>query len=145
MALALAVGLVACGDDEDGAPTTPGVTATPTPAPTASPGAIVTSGSDRLPARQVLNFDIRTASAGTVEVTVDYTSAGNAILVWLTDRQCSPQLFQQDRCDYLAKSLEGGKPRVIRATNVAAGTYSVFVANDGPGDEQVSWQVTLAP
>jgi hypothetical protein len=93
----------------------------------------------------VLNFDVRTTSAGTVEVTVDYTSASNAILVWLTDRQCSPQLFQQDRCDYLAKSLEGGKPRVIRATNVPAGTYSVFVANDGPADEQVSWQVTLAP
>ena len=45
---------------------------------------------------------------------------------------------------YLAKSLEGPMPRVVSATNVAAGTYSVFIANDGPHDEQLTWKVTLA-
>ena len=36
------------------------------------------------------------------------------------------------------KSLEGSKPRVMSATSVPAGTYSLFIANDGPHDEQVA-------
>jgi hypothetical protein len=145
LGLSLLLGLAACGSDDSTTPTTPSTpAATPTPAPTPTPAAVVAQGSDRLPARQVLNFDLTTSAKGTVEVTVDYTFADSKILVWLTDRQCSPQLFQSDSCTYLAKSLEGAKPRVISATGVAAGTYSVFVANDGPRDEQVSWKVTLS-
>jgi hypothetical protein len=144
LALGLVAGLAACGS-EGTIPTTPTTPAsTPTPAPTATPAAVVVQGSDKLPARQVLNFDFTTTAKGTVEVAVDYTFADSQILVWLTDRQCSPQLFQSDSCTYLAKSLDGARPRVISAPGVAAGTYSVFVANDGPRDEQVGWKVTLA-
>jgi hypothetical protein len=142
--LVLALALAGCGSDETTTPN-PVPTATPTPAPTPTPAAVVAQGGDTLPVLQVLNFDFTTAQAGTVEVTVDYTYADSQVLVWLTDRQCSPQFFQQDRCDYLTKSLSGSDPRVLRATGVAAGTYSVFVANDGPRAEQLTWRVTLAP
>lgn len=140
--LGLGVALAACGSDS-APPTTP-ATPVPTPVPTPTPAATLVQGSDKLPEKQVLSFDVTTTKAGTVEVTVDYSFADSQVLVWLTDRQCSPQLFNQDSCDYLAKSLSGAKPRVISASGVAAGTYSVFVANDGPHDEQVSWKVTLA-
>jgi hypothetical protein len=144
LVLGLLFGLAACGSDGT-APTTPTPTPTPAPAPTPTPAAVVVSGGDKLPNRQVLNFDLTTTASGTVAVTVSYTYADSQILVWLTDRQCSPQLFQSDSCSYLAKSLDGANPRVISATGVEAGTYSVFIANDGPHDpEQLTWKVTLA-
>jgi len=142
--LGLLIGLAACGSDGS-SPTTPTPTPVPTPAPTPAPAAVLAQDGGRLDARQVMNFDVTTTARGTVTVTVDYAYADSQILVWLTDRQCSPQLFQDDSCNYLAKSLEGAKPRVISATNVDAGTYSVFIANDGPHDpEQLAWKVTLS-
>jgi hypothetical protein len=139
----LALALAACGSDS--APPTVVPTPTPTPLPTPTPPVLVDEGSTAIPALQVVNFDVTTTSAGTVTVTVDYTFADSEILLWLTDRQCSPQLFGSDSCTYLVKSLEGAKPRVMSATGVAAGTYSLFIANDGPHDpEQVTWRVTLA-
>ena len=144
LGLGLILALAACGSDSATPPTTP-PTPVPTPVPTPTPPTVVAQGGDKLNALQVLNFDLTTSATGTIEVTVDYTFADSQVLVWLTDRQCSPQLFQSDSCTYLAKSLEGPKPRVIRASSVAAGTYSVFVANDGPHDpELITWKVTLA-
>ena len=37
------------------------------------------------------------------------------------------------------------RPRRLTATDVAAGGYSLFVANDGPNDEQVGYEVRLTP
>jgi hypothetical protein len=143
LGLGLTLALAACGSDS-AAPPTVVPTPAPTPVPTPTPPTLVAQGATAIPAEQVANFDVTTTTAGTVSVTVDYVYADSQILLWLTDRQCSPQLFQSDSCTYLVKSLEGSKPRVMSATSVPAGTYSLFIANDGPHDEQVAWKVTLA-
>jgi hypothetical protein len=63
----------------------------------------------------------------------------------VTDRPCTKWQFERDECDYITKSLEGSSPRRLTATGVKAGAYSLFVANDGPHDEQIGYQVMLTP
>ena len=65
--------------------------------------------------------------------------------MWVTDRPCNKWQFERDECFYLARSVEGGSPRQLTATGVKAGSYSLFVANDGPNDEQIGYQVRLRP
>ena len=136
--------LAACSDSTPTATTPPVTTATTTT--TTQPAAtVIMEGTAPLQARTVYYTDVTTPSAGRITVTVDYGSASNQILLWLTDRRCSYAMFDRDDCDYLVKSLEGPKPRVMTSPTVAAGTYTLFVANDGPGDDQVTYRVTLAP
>jgi hypothetical protein len=140
----LLVGFGACSDDTPTATTPPPATPTTTTT-TQPPATVLVQGSEPIPARQVWFIDVTVPRAGRVEVTVDYGSASNQILLWLTDRQCSFTLFDRDDCDYLVKSLEGPKPRTMSASNVQPGTYTLFVANDGPGDETITYRVTVTP
>jgi hypothetical protein len=147
MALCVAVlGLgAACGDDAVTSPTTnvPTSTTTTTTRPAAT---TVVEGVELIPARQVFFIDATTATAGRIDVTISYTRSDSAILMWLTDRQCSFVLFDRDDCDYLAKSLEGTTPRTMSsASGVAPGTYTLFVANDSAQDERVTYRISVTP
>jgi hypothetical protein len=135
----------ACGDDTPAPTATTPVTTATTTTTTLPAATLITQGSTQIPARQVFFTDVTTASSGRITVTIDYGSAGNQVLMWLTDRKCSFTMFDRDDCDYLVKSLEGGKPRSMTSPSVAPGTYTLFVSNDGPSDDQVSYKVTLAP
>jgi hypothetical protein len=142
--LALAVAPAGCGDKTTATtPTTP--SASPTPAPTTPPaGSVVVQGTAPLAAQNVFLVDVRTTQDGRIDVSVDYTFSDSQVLLWLTDRQCNFNLFQADGCDYLVKSLAGPKPRTMSASGVKAGTYTLFIANDGPHDEQLTYSVSLA-
>jgi len=140
--------LAACGDG--GSVVAPPTPAPPTPAPpTPPPATLVIQGQEPLDApkavggTRVAKWDFTTPAAGTLEVTVSYLRGDSRILVWVTDRPCSPAQFERDECGYLAKSLEGGSPRRLTAAGVPAGGYSLFVANDGPNDEQIGYRVTI--
>jgi hypothetical protein len=143
--LALAAVLAACSDSP--APTSPPpvTSVTTTTTTTLPPATVIVQGTTLIPARQVFFTDVTTTSTGRITVTIDYGSSANQMLMWLTDRKCSFTMFDRDDCDYLVKSLEGSKPRVMTSPSVGPGTYTLFVANDGPGDDQVSYKVTLAP
>ena len=147
----LLLALFACGED-----TTP--TAAPTPVPptpssgpaTPAPASLLIQGEEALTAPtgkggRVLNWDFTLAVPGTVEATVSYKYDTSKILVWLTDRRCNQYQFQRDECFYLTKSLAGAQPRVLSVTGVKAGTYTLFVSNDGPFDELIGYKVTLLP
>jgi hypothetical protein len=111
----------------------------PTPSPTH-----VIQGQERLDNRQEVKFDLETTAAGTLDITVGYVYDDSWINVFLTDRLCGYPQFQRDECDYLVKSGgPGPRPRTLRASGVKPGTYSLFVTNDGPHDEQLSYQVFL--
>jgi len=149
LGVAFVLALVACGDDAS-------VTTVPTPAPptpvppTPTPSMLVIQGQAELSAptgkgSRVVKWDFTTPAYGTLDVTISYLRDSSRILVWVTDRLCNPWQFERDECFYLTKSLEGGSPRRLTATGVKAGSYSLFVANDGPNDEQVSYLVTLTP
>jgi hypothetical protein len=134
--------LTACSDSPTSNTPATAVTTTTTTLP---PATVIVQGTTLIPARQVFFTDVATTTTGRLTVTIDYGSSANQVLMWLTDRKCSFIMFDRDDCDYLVKSLEGSKPRVMTSPSVGPGTYTLFVANDGPGDDQVSYRVTLAP
>jgi hypothetical protein len=147
----LLLALFACGED-----TSPTVTPTPvlpTPvSPTPPPPSLVIQGEEALPApanprggTTLVKWDFTLPAAGRVDVTIDYLYDTSKILVWVTDRVCNKWQFGRDECFYLTKSGEGARPRVLTASGVKAGTYTLFVANDGPYDEVVGYKVTLLP
>jgi hypothetical protein len=90
-------------------------------------------------------WDFTTPADGTIDVTITYLHPDSQILVWVTDRVCTKWQFERDECNYLTKSGEGSSPRKLTATGVKAGGYSLVVANDGPNDEQIGYQVALRP
>lgn len=140
----LALALAGCGDQTaSSTPTTPATP--PTTAPTTQPaGTVVVEGSTPLAAQNLFLVDVRTTQDGRIDVNVDYAYSDSQVLLWLTDRQCNFNLFQADGCDYLVKSVAGPKPRTMSASGVKAGTYTLFIANDGPHDEQLTYSVSLA-
>jgi hypothetical protein len=143
--------LFACG--EDTSPTSAPTPVPPTPVPPTPPAAVVViQGQEALPAppnpnggTTLVKWDFATPAAGTVGVTISYLYDTSKILVWVTDRPCNKWQFERDECFYIAKSGEGARPRVLTASGVKAGKYTVFVANDGPYDEVVGYEVTLLP
>jgi hypothetical protein len=139
---ALAI-LAACGSDST--PTSPTGSVSSTTTTTTQPAAaLVVQGSTLIPARQVFFVDVTTTKAGRIDVTIDYP-AGNSVPMWLTDRPCSFQMFDRDACEFLVKSVEGTNQKTMSAASVQPGTYTLFVANDGPADGSVSYTVTLTP
>lgn len=149
----LLLALFACGDNTS--PTAAPTPAPPTPtpvAPTPPPTALVLQGQEALLAppnpkggTTLVKWDFTTPTAGTVDVTIGYLYDTSNIHVWVTDRLCNKWQFERDECFYLTKSLDGPRPRQLTATSVKAGGYSLFVANDGPHDEQISYSVVLTP
>lgn len=138
----LLLALAACGSDST--PTSSTQVTTTTTTTTLPAAALVVQGTTFIPPRQVFFVDVTTTTAGRIDVTIDYP-AGNSVPMWLTDRQCSFQMFDRDSCDYLVKSVEGTNQKTMFAAGVAPGTYTLFVANDGPGDASVAYAVTLTP
>jgi hypothetical protein len=140
---ALAASLAACGGGGGGGgPTTP--TATPVPTPT--PPVVVASGGGQVPGADLGRVAFTTTRTGNLEVTVDWTFATNDVDVALVRGDCSFDQFLGQQCTILAFSLsETAKPERIRSDNAAAGTYTLFIENVGPGAESVSFQVVLTP
>lgn len=143
--------LFACGEDTSPTTTPSPVPSTPVP-PTPTPASLVIQGQEAFPAppnlrggTTLMKWDFTTPAAGRVDVTISYVYDTSKILVWVTDRQCNKWQFERDECFYITKSGEGARPRVLTASGVKAGTYTLFVANDGPYDEVVAYKVTLLP
>jgi hypothetical protein len=148
VAAAVLAGFAACSDSTS--PTTPATPATPTPPPpTPPPATIVLSGEMALEAPRpdrgtYAGWDFTTPRAGTLLVSVGYQRDDSKILVWVTERTCNRYQFERDECFYLAKSLAGPRPRTLTIPGVAAGAYSLYVSNDGPNDETITYEVRLS-
>jgi hypothetical protein len=85
-----------------------------------------------------------TSATGTVEAIVDWTFASNDLDVYLARGACSFEQLIVDQCTILSFSESTtAKPERPRATNVPAGTHTMWVVNIGPGDESVSYQVVF--
>ena len=80
---------------------------------------------------------------GTVEATVDWTLADNNFDVYLTPGSCTFDQLRADQCSYVAFSQSVAKPERVRATNVAAGTYTIWIFNFGTRDDTLSYQVVF--
>jgi hypothetical protein len=77
---------------------------------------------------------------------VDWTFAANDVDVLLARGDCSFDQLEALQCPIVVFSVSTtAKPEKIRTENAAAGAYTLFVENTGPGDESVSFQVVLTP
>ena len=140
---ALALSLTACGGSSDGPTPTPMVTPPPTPPP---PQVVAEGTGLSLEAEFIGRVPITTTRTGSLEATVDWTFAANDIDVALVRTNCSVDQFFAGACQVLTISASTtAKPERIRVDSAAAGDYTLFIENTGPGDETLSFQVVLTP
>jgi hypothetical protein len=130
-------GLTACGGGSD-----PIVRPTPTPTPT--PPVVLSSGGGALEVGFIaMAQPIVTTSSGALEVTVDWTFATNDIDVLLARGACSFEQLDAGQCNIAASATSAtAKPERVR-TSGAAGTYTLFVENNGPADDSASYQAVF--
>jgi hypothetical protein len=141
-AVLAAVGVSGCGGGGvPGGPSSP--VPTPPPPPVTN---VLSEGSSALGASTVAPVVFTTESAGTLEVIVDWTFAANDVDIFLArgSSPCTLETFNDRTCGFVAtEESMTMKPERLRTTSLAAGTYSLYVANFGDVEESVSWQVLL--
>ena len=87
-----------------------------------------------------------TTASGTVGVEVNWTFATNDVDIFLVrgNDPCTVETFNDRSCGFIAtEESPSMKPERLTVPNLAAGTYTLYVANFGDTDESVAWQVTL--
>jgi hypothetical protein len=146
---AAALVLPSCGSDKpcSSNPTGPGCVASPTPPPPpAQVTRVVSQGSDTLESETLGAVVFTTTTSGTVGVEVNWTFATNDVDIYLTRGHdpCTEETFNNRSCGFIATEESPSlKPERLTVPNLAAGTYTLYVANFGDTDESVAWQVTL--
>ncbi|MGE4162185.1 MAG: hypothetical protein AB7G23_10685 [Vicinamibacterales bacterium] len=138
--------LIACGGSS---PSSPSANPTPSPAPTPTPTAAPTllfQGGGLLPPRTLLITPFTTTATGTIGASVDWTFANSDLDLFLvrgTD-PCTLDQFNNRQCPFLgaAESLTT-KPETLSVPDLAAGAYTLYVANFADVQESVSVQITL--
>jgi hypothetical protein len=139
--LSLVLGLWGCGGSSGGP------SPIPTPVPTPTPPVVVSQGGGPIEAGFIVMAQpIVTTAAGRLDVTVDWTFASNDIDVLIARGACSFDQFDNGQCNIAAFSISTtAKPERISVSGAAAGLYTLFVENFGPGDDSASYQVVLSP
>jgi hypothetical protein len=83
----------------------------------------------------------------TVEVSADWTFAGNNVDVYATTADCfdfTPSVVEVARCLGLAEATgETAKPERLVFQGVAGGSYKVFVVNRGSASDMVTVRLTI--
>jgi uncharacterized protein YfaP (DUF2135 family) len=107
---------------------------------------VVVQGGDTLEAEVAGRLPFTTTRAGSLQATVDWTYATNDLDVAIVQGDCSFEQAAAGQCTVLAISVSTtAKPERITVNSAAAGTYTLFIENTGPGDESISFQVVLTP
>jgi hypothetical protein len=138
LAVVLAVALAGCGSPERPTPlASPSVAAAPV-------RAVIAEGSDTIEAHILYMIPLSPTRAGTLDFTVDWTSAGNRIAVYLARGRCEFEQFIASQCNVvLSSETAGPKPKVLQVPGIAAGDFTFMVGNPGDNDESFSYQVGL--
>jgi len=127
----------ACGGSSN-APT-PASPPTTTPAPVQT---IVASGATFIGARRAVLIPFTTPATGTLDITVDWTSAANEIDIYLAQGSCTVEQWPDCAWATWSESRDF-KPERLRFLGGFAGSYVLEIGNIGPGEESVSYQVVL--
>jgi hypothetical protein len=129
-----------------GNPTGPGCVASPTPTPTPLVTRIVSQGNDSLESGFLGWVVFTTTTAGTLGVEVNWTFPTNDVDIFLArgNDPCTDETFDNRTCSFVATEESiSMKPEKLSVPNMAAGTYTLYIANFGDTDESVAWQATL--
>jgi hypothetical protein len=119
----------------------------PSPPPTtlaACTQTTVFQGGTAFPPSTLDTESFATSTTGRLEVTLDWTFPASPFGVYVVQGACDLQQFNARSCNFLLRSDSGPKPRKVSAPNVAAGSYSLLIANFGSQNESVSTQVVLS-
>ena len=87
-----------------------------------------------------------TTASGTIGLEVNWTFTSNDVDIFLVrgGSPCSLESFNDRSCGFIAtEESTSMKPEKLSIPGMAAGTYTLYVANYGDTDESVAWQVTL--
>lgn len=144
LGLALVLVLPACGGGGGGSPTPP------TPVPTRN--LIGTQAFELVSPQQAsavgFPFDIGlvvfviNVTANPLEGIAQWSSPANDVDVILYRGECTPQGFYNQACTEITNASSAtAKPERLVANNLAAGTYTLVVANLGPGRESGTLQI----
>jgi hypothetical protein len=77
-----------------------------------------------------------------LDIIADWTNASSPIGVYVTSGSCTLDQFNARSCNFVIRSEPSTvKPRKLSAPNVAAGPYSLSLANFAAQDESVATQV----
>ena len=141
-AVLVAVGITGCGGS--GTPEGP---SSPPPTPTPPPvTTVIEEGAGALESSTAAPVVFTTTRTGTLEAIVDWTFAENDLDLFLArgDEPCTLDTFNDRSCGFIATEESVTlKPERLRVTGLAAGTYSLYVANFGDTDDSISWQLLL--
>jgi hypothetical protein len=144
--LSVALLLPSCGGGSS-------MTATPVPTPSPTPPVagcsqtVLFQGAAGVAAGTAAGQDfVVPASADTrVDVATDWTYPSSLIGVYVISGGCSLDQFNARTCTFLMKSEPSAvKPRVISASNVTPGTYTLVIVDYTSLDESIATQVTLS-
>ena len=140
--IAVAALMAACGETVNPPPTPPSPTPTPLPPPR-----VIVEGADSLEAGFIGQLaPFVTTLPGRIDATVDWTFATNDVDALLVRGTCSFEQLEAGECAVLGAAMSStAKPEKVSVPNVAPGTYTFFIANMGPEDESVSFQIVLTP
>lgn len=131
------------GGSSPSAPSTP----RPTPAPTPTTLVVRQSSFTGLDPDYLLVVPFTTTTRGDLEAVVDWTFATNdldLILVAGTDPCSTGDEIDFRTCSILAAQIDPtAKPERLRVPSLAAGTYTLYIGNHGPGEESLSFQILL--
>jgi hypothetical protein len=136
----IAIGLSGCGDKVVTPPTP-----TPPPPPT-SVTRVVSQGSGPLGSVTVAPVVFVTTASGAIGIEVNWTFATNDVDIFLArgSEPCTLETFNNRSCGFIATEESASmKPEKLTVPSLAAGAYTLYVANYGDTDESVAYQVTL--
>jgi hypothetical protein len=123
----------ACGDSGN----------TPTSPLGGSPCAQTTilQGTGSLPAYTADVEPITTTKSGRLDVSLDWTSVSSTMLIAVAQDPCTFDQFQAGTCKMVVNSSSPPKPLKASVSDLAAGTYVLFIGNVNSAAESVSLQV----
>lgn len=142
--------LPSCGSGGGGGgcaanPAGPGCGPSPSPSPT-QVTRVVSQGSGSLPAHFIGPVVFTTTAAGAVGIEVNWTFTTNDVDIFVTrgSDPCTLATFNDRSCGFIAtEESVTMKPEKLTVAGLAAGTYTLYIANFGDTDESVAYQVTL--
>ena len=122
-----------------GSSTSPSGTATPTPGANT-----VALGSVAPLAHQFFAIPVTTATAGTLTLQVNWTSASDVLSVGIATSTCTVAAYVSAGCTFL--SVDGSVTTTATKTLATAveppDSYVIIIDNQGPGNESVTYTLT---
>jgi hypothetical protein len=137
--LCLAVMIPACGGGGGGSGATPVTTTTTVPCTQT----ILFQSNGPVPPRTLIPIPFAFNATARLDIVLDWTSPSSPIGVYVVSQgACDLDQFNARSCNFLIRSEPSTvKPRKVSVSNVAPGSYALYIANFSDLDESAAVQI----